>query len=141
MRAVLRLEIIGDNYLQHNRLIEEKRLSCPRAIKEMINVIRYGQPRLRPWVARITGLDDRFRLAREFIIGMRDYSQANSIGSFGIYEYFALPPGIYEVNESIKLGKARRYFIRIQDGKIVEIGVGEVFRRVTPHDPQNPGWD
>lgn len=141
MRAVLRLEIVGDNYLQHYKLIEKKRLPYPRMTKKMIDVIRYGQRRLRPWVARIVGLDDRFGLAREFIIGMRDYSQSNSIGSFGIYEYFALPIGIYEINESVKLGKTRRYFIHVQSGKIVEISKHEVFERVTPRDPRNPGWD
>ena len=141
MRAVLRLEIIGDNYLQRNKLIEEKSLPYPRMMREMINVIRYGQRRLRPWVARVTGLDDRFGFAREFIIGMRDYSQANSIGSFGVYEYFALTPGIYEVNESVELGKTRRYFVRVQNGEIVEISANEVFKRMTPRDPRNPGWD
>lgn len=126
MRAVLKLEIIGDNYLQHKRLVDQGKAKEPWKIRDIIDLARYGRKSLRPWVARLHGLDDKFGFAREFITGMRDYSLANSIGSRGVFEYFALSDGLYEVNESVKLGQSRRYFIRVEDAQITEINKEEV---------------
>jgi hypothetical protein len=126
MRAVLRLEVIGDNYLQHQKLINQGKAQWPQNLREMVKVIRYGQRRFRPWVARLRGLDEKYGFAREFVVGMRDYSLANSIGSRGVYEYFALEDGIYEVNECVKLGHSRRYFIRVESTQIIEISREEV---------------
>jgi hypothetical protein len=115
MRTVLKLECIGDNYIQHARLIEQGKARMPLHTRQFIPIIRYGQKRFRVWVAKI--VDGQ----REFVTGMRDYSLANSIGSRGVFEYFALDNGIYEVNECIELGKARRYFIQVKDTAIEEI--------------------
>ena len=131
MRAVIKLELIGDNYIQHLKLIEAGRVCSPRHVKKLIDVISYGQKGLRPWVARITGYDAQYGLAREFVSSARDYSFANSIGSRGIFEYFALTDGIYEVNECIRLGQARRYFIRVKKGTITEITREEVDQCLT----------
>lgn len=38
----------------------------------------------------------------------------------GFYEYFALGPGTYEVNECVKLGVVRRYCIRVYDDATYE---------------------
>lgn len=119
MRAVLRLELIGDNYIQHKKLVDSGQAPQPH-IKKLIRLWRYGRKSLRPWVARITGRDAH-GYVREFVHSSRDYSEANSIGSKGIYEYYALKPGIYEFNECIALGQARRYFIRVERAKITEI--------------------
>lgn len=114
MKAVLRLECIGDNYIQRARLIEQGKAQMPHHTRQFIPIIRYGQKHFRVWVARV--VDGK----REFITGMRDYSLANSIGSRGIFEYFALDDGIYEINECVELGKSRRYFIQVQDTEIEE---------------------
>lgn len=127
MRAVLKLEIIGDNYLQRRKLIEAGKAPRPH-LKEWIRILRYGRKQFRPWVARITGFHNKYGFTREFIVGMRDYSDANSIGSRGVYEYFALEPGLYEVNECVKLGLARRYFIRVENTEITEISRKEVLQ-------------
>jgi len=115
MRAVLKLEIIGDNYLQQARLIREGKLQMPRPTRRMIDVIRYGRRELHPWVARITPK------GREFVESVRDYRAANNIGSRGIFLYYALRPGTYEVNECVRLGKARRYFVRVAGTDYEEI--------------------
>lgn len=125
MRAVLKLEMIGDNYLQHLKLVEQGKAPQP-CLKRYIRLLKYGQRKFRPWVARLRGLDEKYRFAREFIVGMRDYSLANSIGSRGVFEYFALANGLYEINECIKLGCARRYFIRAENTTITEISREEV---------------
>lgn len=114
MKAVLGLECIGDNYIQHLRLIEQGRAPMPH-IKRYIPIIKFGHKKFRVWVARISNNK------REFITGMRDYSLANSIGSRGVFEYFALDDGVYEVNKCTSLGKSRRYFIQVQNTEIVEI--------------------
>lgn len=127
MTAVLKLEIIGDNYLQHLKLVEQGEALQPH-LREYIQLLKYGQKKFRPWVARLHGLDEKYGFAREFVVGMRDYTFANAIGSRGIYEYFALEDGLYEVNECIKLGYARRYFIRVENAEITEISHEEVER-------------
>lgn len=125
MRAVLRLEVIGDNYLQYKKLVDQGKAPQPY-LKQYIKLLRYGRKHFRPWVARLTGLDEKYGFRREFVHSSRDYSHANSIGSRGIFEYWALPPGIYEVNECLKLGHARRYFVRVEGTEIIEIGKEEV---------------
>lgn len=118
MRAVLKLEIIGDNYQWAARnSVDTSRLPT----KHMIEVIRFGRKELRPWVARLTQLNDRHGFDREFLTGMRDYSLANGSGSRGIYEYWALPEGFYEINECVKLGVNRRRFVRVVGAEILDI--------------------
>ena len=126
MRAVLKLEIIGEPYhwLRRNRQRALIKRTLP--IREEINIIRYGRKSLRPWVAKIVGVDAHYGYKREFRTGMRDWSLARSSGMHGVYEYYALTPGIYEVNECIKLGQSRRYFIRVEGTEYKEITREEV---------------
>jgi hypothetical protein len=114
MRAVIRLELIGDNYQAHLRAIESGKARHPH-IKQYVRLLRYGHPGLRPWVARLVNGK------REFIESSRDYAEANSSGSRGIYEYYALTPGVYEVNECVRLGQARRYCIQVEGTAYKEI--------------------
>ena len=124
MLAVLKLELIGDNFFSY------RRARASGKARENPRVERYGEMLGRDkspsWVARITGLDDKYGFAREFQRGQKDYSRANSIGSRGIYEYFALPDGIYEVHERLTWRRTRRYFIRVKDTAITEISREEV---------------
>jgi hypothetical protein len=71
----------------------------------------------KPWVAKITGLDPKYGLAREFVRGIRDYSGSNSVGSRGIETTFALEDGIYEINIPRSWKQTDREFIRVADGK------------------------
>ncbi len=116
MRAVLKLELIGDNYRWAARHADLRRVH----LKQYINVLRYGQRRHKPWVAHLSISDGEIK--RDFVESALDYSEANSHGSRGIYEYYALSDGIYEVNEATGLGRSRRYFIRVSDMTITEIG-------------------
>jgi hypothetical protein len=76
---------------------------------------RYA-PRPRPWVARLNGLDERWGFKREFVKGVHDYSYARRTGSRGIYLYFALAPGFYEIYRAISWKHDERYFIQV-DGQ------------------------
>jgi hypothetical protein len=124
MLAVLKLEIIGDNYYAYKRdLASGKAREVPRMERyaEMM-----GRDKTRPWVARIIGLDAKYGFEREFQRGQKDYSRANSIGSRGVYEYFALSDGLYEIHERLTWKHTRRYFICVEDAESVEISREEV---------------
>jgi len=118
--AVIRLELIGDNYFAYKRQAKQEHKPSERYGEYL------GRDQSRPWVARLTGLDAKYGFAREFVHGQRDYSQANSVGSRGVYEYIPLKDGVYEVNERLTWKRARRYFIRVQDAQITEISRDEV---------------
>jgi len=87
-----------------------------------------GRNKSKPWVARITGIDEQYGFAREFVHGYTDYSNASGTGARGIYIRYALKDGIYEVNERISWKHVRRYFIRVQDATITEIDRDEVLQ-------------
>jgi len=116
MKAVLRLEIIGDDYYAHQRQKDAKGGHRYEKYQE-----RFGADKVHPWIARIVGLCPKYGFKREFLSGQKDYSLANSIGSRGVYEYFVLDPGIYEVHERITWKRSRRYFIRVDGCDIIEI--------------------
>jgi hypothetical protein len=128
MRAVLRIEAIGDNYIW---MAKHKRGSTARKLhyKEEIAIIRYGRRELWPWVAGIALIEGK--LERDFIEGYKDYTNANHDGSRGIFILYPLKPGVYEVNKSVRLGVPKRYFIRVLDGTITEITREEVLQCLT----------
>ena len=119
-RVSLRLECVGDNHIQEMRSADAL-FGSALGKSGMSN----------PWCARITGMDSRFGFRREFMDGQKDYSQANSVGSRGIYLYYTLPPGVYEVFSRETWQGARRYFIRVQYGKITEIDRRAVITHLT----------
>lgn len=109
MRAVLKLELIG--------------VDCGARYYGYM-----GFDKSKPWVARLLGMDDKFGFKREFVNGQRDYSNASGTGARGIYAYYPLKDGIYEVNERTSWKSVRRYFIRVQGTIITEISREEVLR-------------
>jgi len=126
VKAVFEMELIGDDRIEYERAKRQGRITRPVSLHREIDWLR-GQRRLIwPWVARITGIDERYGLAREFVRCHKDYSRANSTGSRGIYAYYILGDGIYEVNQRESWKRTRRYFIRVVEDKITEISREEV---------------
>lgn len=85
--------------------------------------------RPRPWVARLIALDSRWIFRREFVKGVPDYSVARKSGGRGIYFYFALAPGFYEVYRPVSWNERRdeRFFIRVtEQGDVIDISKQEV---------------
>lgn len=121
MKAVLSLEIIGDNHTQRARAVKRGDAKAPLYVPKMVQMVKHSQKKYTPWVARITGLCNKYGLKREFMRGQKDYSLANSVGSRGVYVYYPLDPGIYEVNERLTWKRVRRYFIQVQNAEITEI--------------------
>jgi hypothetical protein len=117
MLAVLSLEFIGEHFDAYAR-------AATRIAKKAGYDL--GHKSNRPWVARITGRCETYTYARSFLHGQIDYSRANSTGSRGVYLYFALKNGIYEVHAHLSWKRSRRYFIRVEEAKITEISTEEV---------------
>ena len=80
----------------------------------------------KPWIARITGKDPKFGVAREFIQGTRDYSRANKPRTRGVYTVWSLEDGIYEINAPRAWGKTDRFFVRIAGGQQALISAAEL---------------
>lgn len=121
-RVMLKLEAIGDDihackkHVRRGDIDPETRRRFG-AVKEM---------RSQAWVARLTGLDPQYRFKREFVRGQKDYSQANSVGSRGVYIYYALPSGIYEVNAPLSWTKTDRYYCRVVGQTLTRLNYEEV---------------
>lgn len=120
MKAVLKLEHIGDNYRAW------KRAGCTPARYGQRYERIMGRDTSRPWVALITGVCQTYGYQRQFIDGQKDYSLANGEGSRGVFVYYPLASGCYEVNERLTWKKTRRYFIMVKDCEITEIDQAEV---------------
>lgn len=86
----------------------------------------------KPWIAQITGPDEKFGLERKFLSGARDWSQANSKRTRGVKDYFTITmPGIYEYSLPRNWKKTDRGFWAIAEaGEKVEITMGEVLKRI-----------
>ena len=111
MRYVLKLESIADYAAKSaaRRWVRGSNVN-----KRDLFLIR-NDSKLRPWVAQISGLDAKYGFARDFITPQRDYSKAEGVGNRGVFLYYWLEPGAYEVNERVSVKCARRYYLIITD--------------------------
>lgn len=125
MRASLRLEAIGDDLDQHLRIT---RAIVDRVVGEGGSNLLLGRWPARYWAAEITGFDSKFGYARTFLRGKKDYSDANGVGSRGVYVYYILESGhVYEVLRPKSWGRSIRYFCTVSEtGEIVTMTKDEV---------------
>jgi hypothetical protein len=116
--VVLALEAIGDNI---KRIYRERPEMLQRRGRE--RWLGYALDRSRrPWVAEVVGKESNGQLRRIFLRGQKDYRDSNGTGSRGVILYFHLRPGkIYEVNQLLTWEKSRRYFCRVENGRLVEL--------------------
>lgn len=131
MKAILRLELFGDNAVKYNQGLKNMLNEISPGIDDkhgLGNVMLGGMCKPSSWVAEITGINPKHGLAREFLSAKRDYSSANSIGSRGIIAEYILTSGmIYEVKEQTSWSNTRRYFCTAdQEGNIVELNGDEI---------------
>jgi len=121
MKALVRVECIGDNH----GLSPEGQLWW-RFLDRLTGGT--GSFRNRYWAAEITGLDPRYKFARRFLLCKKDYRQANSVGTRGVYAYYELDEGkVYEVSSPRSWNRTDRYFCRVGlDGDIITMAEGEV---------------
>jgi hypothetical protein len=129
MKTILELELIGDDRYERLRAHRNGQARHDLPLRREIELMRLASPRLRPWVARIARDPATGHLIRDFLpVETKDYSRANSIGSRGIYGYWVLGDGVYEVNERLNWDKARRYYLRVAGGVKTEMTRQEVYR-------------
>ena len=112
MAYILKLECIGDNIRAQSRFVT----NIINEIYDGLGDVVVGRPPSGPWVAEIDGKHPKYRWERRFLDGRKDYSEANSIVSRGVYLYYILAPGhIYEVNDLVSWQSRQRYFCRVDD--------------------------
>jgi hypothetical protein len=95
---------------------------------ELIKGSGRRQSRPEPWVARIKNFDGVYNYKRDFIASyVDDYSHTSKSGARGIYRYFALPPGVYEVYKAISWRHNKRYFVYVdKNGDVSTISKDQV---------------
>jgi len=75
----------------------------------------------KPWVAEIK-INGK-KISRKFLKLHKDYREANSKGSRGIFSYFVLSENIiYEINDL----QTKRYFAVVNNNKVSELNRKEV---------------
>lgn len=85
----------------------------------------------KPWVARITGTDPKYGLARTFVAGVADYSRSNRPGTRGVFFAFDLDDGIYEIKGGDSWGSAdNRKFCRVVGDKMERLTRQEVLNEI-----------
>lgn len=119
-----RLEAIGDDAWQRQR---QSRLAGQMYVPSRLRDMRPE----RPWVALINGLCPKYEFHRGFLRGAVDYREADKRGSRGVYLYFALPPGLYEVYERLDHHRSRRYFVQVANLAVTEVSKKEVLTCMT----------
>lgn len=98
------------------------------AIRLIIATGSQWPSRPHPWVAKITGLDRRYGLSREFRKAIYDYSNATKNGKNTVAYYF-LPPGLYEIYYPTSWKHEYRGFQRVDEaGERTEITREEIIK-------------
>jgi predicted phosphoadenosine phosphosulfate sulfurtransferase len=86
----------------------------------------FGDGKRRPWVAEITGPDERYGYRRRFLRPARDWSESDRKGR-DVRLWYALRDGrLYEVQEHVKAHELRRYFAATRGGTVAEIPKDEL---------------
>jgi len=123
-RYPLKIEAIGDDACQMMRCYHNM---VGQALGNAIADQLIGSYPSRAWAAEITGLDPKYRFARQFLKPTVDYSEANSVGSRGVYRYYWLEEGkVYDVSHPKSWKRTDRYFCRVDDRELIEIDKDEV---------------
>ena len=131
MRYILKLEAVGDNHTAYKRHFNKTVRTTGQAPRNANLHLEMAQKlgKTRSWVARITGLNNQYGFERDFIKGQKDYSTANGTGSRGIYLYYFLEPGFYEISDRRSWSNTKRYFARVvNETTIIELSREEVIR-------------
>lgn len=63
--------------------------------------------------------------SRETLQGVPDYTGANRKGSRGVYYWYTLAPGLYDINHRYKINAVRRYWLLSESGTTREMTTEE----------------
>jgi len=93
----------------------------------MVTVAREMIGSSKPWIAKITGRDAKYGLARDFLAAAIDYSHANRPRTRGVMYTWQLNDGIYEIKGGSSWGSAgERQFVRIEGEQVSKIEITDV---------------
>jgi hypothetical protein len=96
MRTTIRIELFGQGGTGNNYM---------------------GWNKSTPFVAKVTGFNrDTSDFRRYALKGYVDYTKANSVGSRGVYKYYFVEDGLYEINCHSSWKKVDHYFLLIENG-------------------------
>lgn len=135
--VTLKLEAVGDNIADHLQQIRRgaELYRLPQRFRSALYM-----PSRRPWIAEITEWRGGRWYDRSFLKGQKDFSEANSVGSRGVYVYYHLREGeIYEVHELLTWKASRRYFCTVREGQVVEMSTDEVQAALTERAEREAG--
>ena len=113
MKATIKLEYIGEaqdaRLSMYGKMIDQ--------VSDGLGKKVIGNTRLRqPWVAEITGNDQKFGFKREFLKGNWQRKRSNGNGSRGTEIWFMLESGkLYEVKSPVSWRSVDRYFCTVTD--------------------------
>ena len=126
MKAMLRLELIGDNTRQAMR----EACEALDSLEPLLGRTVIGRTKSRCWAAEILAPHPIYEFCREFLCYEKDYENANSVGSRGVEAIYILESGkVYEISAATSWAKTRRYFAMVSEsGDICEIDKREVNR-------------
>jgi hypothetical protein len=122
VKAAFGAEAIGLGYADNVRAM------TAGIIKDPINRL--------PWVAEITGLDDRYKYARRFLPHKTDLREASSTRNRGVMFWWTLDPGkLYQAyyRTSWRSGYDRPFLTVSDDGEIIELSESEARRWLSDH--------
>lgn len=96
--------------------------------------VTFGSWPRKSWCAEITGPDPRYKFARRFLKANVDYSEANGVGSRGIFAYYNLEEGhIYDISSQINWKRVDRYYARAGKDRLVQMSEEEVRECLSAH--------
>lgn len=134
MRYMLKMESIGDFAAKS----AARRWVRGREINKRDLFLLQNAQKLKTWVAEIVGIDSKYGFARNFLAGQKDYSEAGGVGNRGVWFYYWLKPGIYEINQRVSVKVARRYFLHVIDHQTsIEITKEEVLKAMNESKEQS----
>lgn len=120
---VLKIECIGDDTDQLFKMYR----NLTNDLMPGLGDITFGKTTKRYWVAEIMGSSPKYKYERKFVRCKKDYSEANSVGSRGVYAYYILDEGrIYEVSSPESWGKTDRYFCTVRNTELFKMSEEEV---------------
>ena len=123
MSKVLKVECIAD----HADHLMKVHRNLANSLIPGLGDYTFGKMPRGYWVAEIIGRHPKFRFQREFLRFKKDYSEANSIGSRGVYAYYILEDNkVYEVCSPISWKNTDRYFCTVVGGEIIRLTKEEV---------------
>jgi hypothetical protein len=142
MKASLKIEAIGDNTYQYMKLWTGILNSGMPGLGDLL---AGDAPKSACWVAQIVGFDPKYKYARQFVKGKKDYAHSNSKGSRGVFIHYLLESGyVYEVLSPATWKRNDRYFCAVtDDGEIQRIDKEFVNQWIKDHSasqlmkPQN----